>query len=105
MNVNIVAFLSAHIETVNGQDIRLSAKVALLTRNIKIVGEEYNELISESFGARVIVGQLFIGGETHSGQFHSQFTSNSGYIDMIIIFYSLLYNLLIIALQAEGDLK
>uniref|UniRef100_G3NDK3 PKHD1 like 1 n=1 Tax=Gasterosteus aculeatus aculeatus TaxID=481459 RepID=G3NDK3_GASAC len=34
----------------------LAADVGLLTRNIKIIGEEYPEMISESFGARVLVG-------------------------------------------------
>lgn len=35
----------------------MSAEVGLITRNIKIVGEDYRRLIPESFGARVIVGK------------------------------------------------
>ena len=45
--------------------------VAVLTRNIRIEGEEDagGVLFSQSFGARVLVGQLFVGGETHSGKY------------------------------------
>ncbi|XP_012942613.1 fibrocystin-L [Aplysia californica] len=57
----------SHTETINGQDIHLRAVVAVLTRNIRIEGEEYPDMISESFGARVIVGQNLIGTEQHSG--------------------------------------
>ena len=57
----------------NGKDVSLRAVVALLTRNIKIEGQNYIELLSESFGARVLVGEnLFTeNGETisHSGEF------------------------------------
>ncbi|CAL8298854.1 unnamed protein product [Lota lota] len=34
----------------------LSADVGLLTRNIKVIGQDYPQLFEESFGARVIVG-------------------------------------------------
>ena len=53
----------------NGNNINLQAVVALLTRNIKIEGEDYDNLFSESFGARVLVGENFIDGESHSGMF------------------------------------
>ena len=52
----------------NGQDVLLRAVVALLTRNIKIEGQDYANLFSQSYGARVLVGQNFINGETHSGE-------------------------------------
>ena len=35
----------------------MSAEVGLLTRNIKIVGENYTRLIQDSFGARVLIGK------------------------------------------------
>ncbi|XP_043922184.1 fibrocystin-L [Protopterus annectens] len=38
-----------------GQNYTLAADVGLLTRNIKIIGEDYPQLIEESFGARVLV--------------------------------------------------
>uniref|UniRef100_A0A8C5F806 PKHD1 like 1, tandem duplicate 1 n=1 Tax=Gadus morhua TaxID=8049 RepID=A0A8C5F806_GADMO len=34
----------------------LSADVGLLTRNIKVIGQDYPQLFEESFGARVLVG-------------------------------------------------
>uniref|UniRef100_A0A3Q3X6F5 Uncharacterized protein n=1 Tax=Mola mola TaxID=94237 RepID=A0A3Q3X6F5_MOLML len=40
----------------------LAADVALLTRNIKITGEEYPEMMQESFGARLLVGTFSWGG-------------------------------------------
>ncbi|KAI2652983.1 Fibrocystin-L [Labeo rohita] len=42
--------------------------VALLTRNIKIVGQEYPEMNTESYGARVLVGTFFSGGITFRGK-------------------------------------
>ncbi|XP_067676837.1 fibrocystin-L-like isoform X2 [Haliotis asinina] len=38
-----------------GHNYTVSAKVGLLTRNIKIIGEDYSGLYRESFGARVMV--------------------------------------------------
>ncbi|XP_061122944.1 PKHD1 like 1, tandem duplicate 1 [Syngnathus typhle] len=35
---------------------RLAADVGLLTRNIKIIGDEYPDMMAESFGARLLVG-------------------------------------------------
>ncbi|CAL8293184.1 unnamed protein product [Merluccius merluccius] len=37
----------------------LSADVGLLTRNIKVIGQDYSKLMEESFGARVLVGTYF----------------------------------------------
>ena len=39
-----------------GQTVTLAAEVGLLTRNIKIIGAEYDDLYSEAFGARVLIG-------------------------------------------------
>uniref|UniRef100_A0A3B4AFD8 Uncharacterized protein n=1 Tax=Periophthalmus magnuspinnatus TaxID=409849 RepID=A0A3B4AFD8_9GOBI len=39
-----------------GYSYTLAADVALLSRNIKIIGEEYADMTKESFGARVLVG-------------------------------------------------
>ncbi|XP_066271366.1 fibrocystin-L-like [Branchiostoma lanceolatum] len=36
--------------------INMAAEVGLLTRNVQIIGEDYNNLFEESFGARVLVG-------------------------------------------------
>uniref|UniRef100_A0A8C1B8X1 PKHD1 like 1, tandem duplicate 2 n=1 Tax=Cyprinus carpio carpio TaxID=630221 RepID=A0A8C1B8X1_CYPCA len=39
---------------------QLAGNVALLTRNIKIIGQEYPEMNTQSYGARVLVGTFFI---------------------------------------------
>ncbi|XP_035687262.1 fibrocystin-L-like [Branchiostoma floridae] len=36
--------------------VTMAAEVGLLSRNIQIIGEDYNDLFEESFGARVLVG-------------------------------------------------
>ncbi|KAM6974364.1 PKHD1 like 1, tandem duplicate 1, partial [Tautogolabrus adspersus] len=46
----------------------LAADVALLTRNIKIIGEEYEEMMQESFGARLLVGTFISDGITYRGK-------------------------------------
>ncbi|CAJ1082786.1 fibrocystin-L-like [Xyrichtys novacula] len=46
----------------------LAADVALLSRNIKIIGEEYDEMMKESFGARVLVGTFTSDGITYRGK-------------------------------------
>ena len=40
----------------DGQALDLAAPVGLLTRNIKIIGEDHPKLYKESYGARVLVG-------------------------------------------------
>ncbi|KAG7251316.1 hypothetical protein CRUP_021887, partial [Coryphaenoides rupestris] len=45
----------------------LSADVGLLTRNIKIEGQDYPELFQESFGARVLVGTYSWAGIDYKG--------------------------------------
>jgi len=54
----------------NGQNISVSAAVGLLTHNIKIIGEDYNKLYKQSFGARVIVGLVTSQGQTYTGRTH-----------------------------------
>ncbi|XP_030002867.1 PKHD1 like 1, tandem duplicate 2 [Sphaeramia orbicularis] len=46
----------------------LAADVALFTRNIKIIGEEYPEMMEESFGARVLVGTFSWSGIDYKGK-------------------------------------
>uniref|UniRef100_H2YFZ9 G8 domain-containing protein n=1 Tax=Ciona savignyi TaxID=51511 RepID=H2YFZ9_CIOSA len=41
---------------INGKILNMRAEVALLTRNIKIVGEVYDQIDKQAFGARVLVG-------------------------------------------------
>ncbi|GFN92106.1 fibrocystin-l [Plakobranchus ocellatus] len=57
----------AHKVTIGGKTLELKAEVALLSRNIKIEGNEYTGSESESFGARVLVGQTFYDGEQRAG--------------------------------------
>ncbi|XP_048254094.1 fibrocystin-L-like [Haliotis rufescens] len=55
-------------ETVpNGRSYNLAAKVGLLTRNIKIIGEDYAELFSQSFGARLLVARTADSTMSYSG--------------------------------------
>jgi hypothetical protein len=44
----------------------MGAAVGHLTRNIKIIGEDYDKLYTESYGARVLVG-VVKGKKTHRG--------------------------------------
>lgn len=48
--------------------VELSAEVGLLTRNIRIIGEDYPDLISQSFGARVLVGKYSQDGNDYVGK-------------------------------------
>ncbi|XP_061110160.1 fibrocystin-L-like isoform X2 [Conger conger] len=45
----------------SARSYRLAADVGLLSRNIKIIGEDYPGLYRESFGARVLVGAFTFG--------------------------------------------
>ena len=56
IHINKEMRFTAHTETVNGETFTMAAEVGLVSRNIKIEGEEYPDLYTESFGARVIVG-------------------------------------------------
>ncbi|XP_050924319.1 LOW QUALITY PROTEIN: PKHD1 like 1, tandem duplicate 1 [Lates calcarifer] len=46
----------------------LAADVGLLTRNIKIIGQEYSEMMQESFGARLLVGTYSWAGIDYKGK-------------------------------------
>ncbi|KAF5901267.1 fibrocystin-L isoform X1, partial [Clarias magur] len=46
----------------------LAGDVGLLSRNIKIIGGEYPDLYTESFGARVLVGSFSAGGINYKGK-------------------------------------
>lgn len=52
----------------------LAADVALLTRNIRIIGEEYPEMMKESFGARLLVGTYSSAGINYKGNYYSSNT-------------------------------
>lgn len=45
----------------------LAADVALLSRNIKIMGQEYPKMMEESFGARLLVGTYSWAGIDYKG--------------------------------------
>ncbi|XP_056106662.1 fibrocystin-L-like [Rhinichthys klamathensis goyatoka] len=47
---------------------QLAGNVALLTRNIKIIGQEYPEMYTQSYGARVLVGSFSSGGIDYRGK-------------------------------------
>lgn len=47
---------TAFSETVDSQSYSVTAEVGLLTRNVKVIGEDYANLFDESFGARILVG-------------------------------------------------
>ena len=47
---------TAFEENVGGVSYEIKAEVGLLSRNIRIIGADYSDMFSESFGARVIVG-------------------------------------------------
>ena len=42
----------------NGQTFTMAAEVGLLTRNICVIGNDYNKLFEQSFGTRVIIGTV-----------------------------------------------
>ncbi|KAM9340526.1 fibrocystin-L-like [Symphorus nematophorus] len=46
----------------------LAADVGLLTRNIKIIGQEYPQMMKESFGARLLVGTYSWAGINYKGK-------------------------------------
>ncbi|KAM5157489.1 fibrocystin-L [Mantella aurantiaca] len=74
----------------------LAADVALLTRNIKIIGEDYPGWYSESFGARILVSTFVANGMEYRGSarienvefYHS---GQEGYRDPIDPRYSLAF--------------
>ncbi|NP_001305057.1 PKHD1 like 1, tandem duplicate 1 isoform X1 [Danio rerio] len=75
---------------------QLAGNVALLTRNIQIIGQEYPEMFTQSYGARVLVGTFFVDGITFRGkaqirnvQFYH--TGQEGWNDLSDPRYSLVF--------------
>lgn len=66
----------------------LAADVALLTRNIKIIGEEYPQMMKESFGARLLVGTYSWAGIDYKGNYYSSNVQNTDEQLYIISFVS-----------------
>ncbi|XP_056273684.1 fibrocystin-L-like [Pseudoliparis swirei] len=58
----------AHSVSGTSSSYVLAADVGLVTRNIKIIGEEYPEMMSESFGARLLVGSYSWDGIDYKGK-------------------------------------
>ena len=48
--------MAAFEETTGKMSYKIKAEVGLLSRNIRIIGADYNDMFSESFGARIIIG-------------------------------------------------
>ena len=48
-------------------DISVGAAVGLLSRNIKVIGEDYDDMYEESFGARVLVGLIVSPDRVYTG--------------------------------------
>ena len=67
-----ICLIAAGEHTVEDGDVTytygLKSDVGLLTRNIKIEGADYDDLIEESFGSRLIVGRFFQDGEMYLGK-------------------------------------
>ncbi|XP_038070546.1 fibrocystin-L-like isoform X1 [Patiria miniata] len=60
------SFAYKHLADYNS-DYVIAAEVGLLTRNIKIEGNDYADLFEESYGARVLVGRFFQDGVQYKG--------------------------------------
>lgn len=75
-----VLFLSSgetHSVSGTSRSYTLAASVALLTRNIKIIGQEYPEMMQESFGARLLVGSYSWAGIDYKGVIFKSITQHS----------------------------
>jgi len=46
----------------------MAAEVGLLTRNVKIIGEEYGNMDKQSFGGRILVSDFFDGAQQWTGR-------------------------------------
>ena len=71
--LRICSLIVAVTETTAGNDYELAAEVGLLTRNIKIVCEDYADQEEELFGARVVVGKMTDGEHEQIGNEDCQF--------------------------------
>ncbi|XP_045210443.2 fibrocystin-L-like isoform X2 [Mercenaria mercenaria] len=97
LNSTLKYLHTAHHETLpNGQEIKVGAAVGMLSRNIKIVGQDYDDLYKESFGVRVLVGLVTSQGQAYTGyarlsnvEFYH--TGQEGFTDEYDPRYSLAY--------------
>ena len=65
----IILIISGITETIiPGVNVNMAAEVGLLTRNVKIIGEDYPKLQKQAFGARVLVGKYSNGGDEYIGE-------------------------------------
>ena len=65
----MICFITVYSETFpNGQSVDVAAPVGLLTRNIKVIGEDYPKLYKQSYGARVLVGLYATASQTYTGK-------------------------------------
>ena len=52
---------------VDGESYSLQTEVALLSRNIRIIGQEYQDQEKDGFGARVIVSRFAYKDKAYTG--------------------------------------
>ena len=64
----VVAMVSAHTEQAGGKTLEMRAEVGLLTRNVKVIGDDYSLMTQEAFGARIVVGRTSEG-DGHVGRY------------------------------------
>lgn len=69
--IRLLSLFSGETHTVPGTSLSytLAGDVALLSRNIKIIGEEYPQMLDESFGARLLVGTFSWAGIDYKGNY------------------------------------
>ena len=60
-------YFTASSYTSGSYSYSISAEVGLLTRNVKIIGGDYSDLQSQSFGGRILVGDYFDGHQQWTG--------------------------------------
>lgn len=72
----VSSFSSGETHTASGTSVSytLAADVGLLTRNIKIVGQEYPDMMKESYGARLLVGTYSWKGIDYKGKIFTTYT-------------------------------
>lgn len=84
---DFICFTAINERLSNGLDISVGAAVGLLSRNIKIIGEDYTDLYEESYGARVLIGLITSQGQTYTGTmtYHSVSTIHTELVLFISI--------------------
>ncbi|KAI4871505.1 hypothetical protein NFI96_027165, partial [Prochilodus magdalenae] len=92
------------------QSYRLAGDVGLLSRNIKIIGQDYPNLFTESFGGRVLVGAFSRGGIDYRGKAQIRdvefyHTGQEGWTDYTDPRYSLAFLNLGAVTQNESYIK